>query len=73
MDDDDQFAGMVDACLMAHATVAETGTAEMMSLARALLFLVGKEAARRASTGDPDRDEHESSNLIGPTLKPYWE
>lgn len=73
MDGDDQFAAMVDACLLAHATVAETGTAEMMSLARALLFLVGQEAARRASTDDLNSQNQEPSNLIGPTLKPYWE
>lgn len=73
MHEDDKFAAMVDACITVHASVTETGTAEMMLLTRALLFLVGKEAARQASACDANKNISEPSTIIRLIEKPYWE
>lgn len=47
MGEHDGFGELADACLKAHRLAAEAGTPGMVALTQALLFLIGREAARR--------------------------
>lgn len=54
MGEEDRFGEMVDNCLKARAALKKSGTPEMMALMDALLFLIGREAAKRAAQDQGD-------------------
>ena len=47
MEDDERFNAMAEACLNAHAAVAEVGTPAIIAMTRTLLWQVGQELAQR--------------------------
>jgi hypothetical protein len=53
---EDEFEGLVNACLVAHEEVKKHGTSEMQTVIRLLLFQIGQELARRQS-GDHESDQ----------------
>ncbi|MCJ2144705.1 hypothetical protein [Methylobacterium sp. E-066] len=64
---------IADACIAAHAVIAEHGTPQMKMLSRVLLHIVGKEIARNLSSSQHEDDQAlhgEITRVAAPGLRP---